>query len=250
MIVYLILHYAPAVLCGLHAIRTGRTQPWLWVLVVGGSLGAAIYTIGVIIPEAMSGRTARRAASAAVKLLDPEREYREAVRALEDTPSVQNSLRIGHAAFALGRFEEAEHRFREATAGSHKDDPDLIAHHAVSLLELNRPAEALERLETIRSLDPKQVERGDVALLFARAFEALGRPADAEAPYRWAADRVPGLEAGARYTAFLAKSGRQSEAALALQEIERRYSKIAPALRSAAKPWRDLAAAAVNQPTP
>jgi hypothetical protein len=249
MPILVILHYLPALLCGIHAVRTGRTQPWLWLLFIGGSLGAAVYFFAVILPEWMGGSTARRVGKAAIQVLDPEGEYRAAAAALVDTPSVQNNLRVGHAAFALGRFEEAEIRFREATSGSHADDPDLIVSHAKALLELSQWEAALDRLETIRKLDEKRVESAGVALLFARAYEGLGRNEDAEAPFRWAADRFAGLEAGARYCAFLAKAGRTQEAALALAEIERRFSKIAPALRGDAKPWRDFAAEAVAQTT-
>jgi hypothetical protein len=242
----LIIAYLPSLLCGLHVVRTGRLQPWLWILVIAPVLGPLIYLFAVLIPEWTQGPTARRVTQVAVKVLDPEKEYRAAAAQLADTPSVQNNVRVGHAAMSLGRFEEAEARYREATAGSHADDPDLIARHAQALVELGNHKAALERLEAVRALDAKMIERGDVALLFARALEGLGRFDEAEPPYRWAADRVPGLEAASRYAAFLAKTGKAEEARLAVNEIERRFAKIAPALRPAAKPWRDMAAEALR----
>jgi hypothetical protein len=116
--------------------------------------------------------------------------------------------------------------------------------HATALLELGRHEDALKRLEELRALG-KDGETPQVALAFARAYEGLGRFAEAEAPYRFAADRVPGLEAGARYVAFLVKAGRQADAQLGLAEIDRRLSKISPRLRPEARRWRDLAARAV-----
>jgi hypothetical protein len=68
-------------------------------------------------------------------------------------------------------------------------------------------------------------------LPFARAYEGLGRNQDADEAFRFAADRVPGLEAGGRYVAFMAKTGRREDAEIGFAEIERRLQKIAPPLR-------------------
>ena len=65
--------------------------------------------------------------------------------------------------------------------------------------------------------------------------------------YRFAADRVPGLEAGGRYVAFMAKVGRKTDAEIGLSELDRRLSKIAPPLRPEARVWRDLAAKALGR---
>ena len=66
--------------------------------------------------------------------------------------------------------------------------------------------------------------------------------AEADDAYRFAADRVPGLEAGARYVAFMAKTGRRDDAEIGFDEIERRYAKVPAPLRAEARLWRDLAA--------
>lgn len=57
---------------------------------------------------------------------------------------------------------------------------------------------------------------------------------------------MPGLEAGGRYVAFLAKTGRKADAEIGLAEIDRRLAKIAPPLRAEARIWRDMAAKAAN----
>jgi hypothetical protein len=64
MLSYLLL-YIPSLLCGIHAVRTGRVQPWLWILVIGGPLGATIYVFAVLVPEWLGGRTARKIGGAA-----------------------------------------------------------------------------------------------------------------------------------------------------------------------------------------
>jgi hypothetical protein len=243
----LILHYLPALVCGIHAVRTGRQQNWLWILVIGGSLGAAIYFFAVIVPDLMGGRTARVVGRAAQQAIDPERDYRNALRALEDTPTIGNRMRLAQAASALGRWSDAEAQWALCAGGHGGDDPAVLLGHANALLEIEQPQQALDQLERVRKLGGPEASAPLTALAFARAYEGLGRNQEADDAYRFAADRVPGLEAGGRYVAFMARTGRREDAEIGFTEIERRLAKIASPLRAEARIWRDMAANALGR---
>ena len=242
---YLILSYLPSVLCGIHAVRSGRVQPWLWILVIGGPLGAAIYVFAVLVPEWMGGRTARKIGQTARAVLDPERDYRAARAALADAQTVGNRMRLAQAAATLGRWSEAEAAWAECVVGQFADDPVVLLGHANALIELGRFAEALKRLEALSALG-KETDTAPAALAYARAYEGLGRNSEADAPYRFAAGRLPGLEAACRYTAFMARTGRKADAEVALADVERRFQKVNPQLRNLDRPWVDMASKAVS----
>lgn len=244
MLFYALL-YLPSILCGVHVMRTGREMFWIWLFIIGPGIAPLIYFFVAILPDLMGGRTARKMGSAARQALDPERELRHAKQALEDTPTAGNLMRAAHAAEALGRWPEAEAYWAQAEQSHWADDPAILMGHAQTLLELERYEEALRKLEKLRA-QGKEGDTPQAALAFARAFEGLGRFEEADAPYRYAADRVPGLEAGARYVAFMAKAGRMEDAQTGFQEIERRFAKIANPLKPEARVWRDLAARAVG----
>lgn len=239
----LILSYIPSLICGVHVVRTGREMYWLWLFAIAPMLAPAFYFFAVLLPEMMGGRTARGVGKAAQRALDPERDYRNAVRNLEDTPTVGNRMKLAHASAALGRWQEAEGHWAQAADGW-ADDPAVLKGHADALLELARWQEALTRLEQLRALG-REGETPQVALAFGRAYEGLGRNDEADQAYRFAADRVPGLESGGRYVAFMAKTGRKTDAETGLAELDRRLQKIAPPLRGEARIWRDMAAQAV-----
>ena len=93
----------------------------------------------------------------------------------------------------------------------------------------------------------REGETPQVRLAFARAYEGLGRNDEADEAFRFAADRVPGLEAGGRYVAFMAKVGRKEDAEIGLAELDRRLAKIAGPLRAEARIWRDMAARAMGR---
>jgi hypothetical protein len=218
---------------------------WLWLFIIGPGIAPLIYFFVCIVPDLMGGRTARKIGSATRQALDPERELRQAKQALEDTPTAGNLMRAAHAAAGLGRWQEAEQYWAQAGQGHWADDPAILMGHADALIELGRYDEALKTLEHLRSLG-KEGDTPKAALALARVYEGLGRYDEADAPYRYAADRVPGLEAGARYVAFMAKAGRMDDAKIGFSEIERRFLKIAGPLKNEARIWRDLAAKAVG----
>lgn len=239
---YLVLGYAPSIICGVHAVQTGR-RDWLWLVLVGGPIGAAVYFFAVMAPDLAGGRTGRAAAKAAKRIVAPQADYHAALKTLEETPTVGARVKAAEAAERLGRWEDAEAQWTLAAEGVFAEDPAILSGRAGALLELGRHADALAALE--RAQTAGAPNSGRAALAFARAYEGLGRFEEAEAPYRYAADHVPGLEAGARYVAFMAKTGRMSDAETGLAELDRRIKKIAPPLRGEARQWRDLAAEAV-----
>lgn len=241
--ILVILSYIPALICGVHCVRTGQNMTWIWLLIIGGPLGAAIYFFAVLLPDLAGSRSGRGAAMAVRRLVTPQAEFHRALKTLEETPTVGARIKVAQAAAALGRFEDAEAQWALAASGIFADDPAVLIGHAQSLLEIGRYQDALNRLERLQKLGAG--ETGHAALAFARAYEGLDRAEDADAPYRYAADHVPGLEAGARYIAFMARTGRQSDAEIGLAELDRRIKKIAPPLRNEARQWRDFAATAV-----
>lgn len=242
----LILFYLPSLLCGIHVVRTGREMFWLWLFIIGPLIAPAFYFLAVLVPSWMGGTGARSVGKAARQALDPERDYRNALRNLEETPTIGARMKVAQAAAALGRWNDAEAQWALSAEGQWADDPTILMGHALALLELGRYADALERLEKLKAQGPEG-KTPVAALAFARAYEGLGRNEEAEDAYRFAADRVPGLESGGRYVAFMAKTGRREDAEIGFAEIERRLAKIAPPLRPEARVWRDLAAKALGR---
>lgn len=239
---FVILGLAAAIALAYHAVRTRQETFWLWIILIFQPIGGLAYFAIVLAPSLLKGPAARKARAGAVRALDPGREHREARAALELTPTVGNRMRLAVAAAGLGRWDEAEAQYREAAQGVHADDPALRLGRARALIELDRPAEALPLLEALRA-DPDEAASPDAVLAHARALEAVGRPAEAEAAYREAYDRMPGFEAIARYAAFLGGQGRRDQGRLLLADIDQRLQRLHGPFAREARAWRDLAAA-------
>jgi hypothetical protein len=229
----------------IHVVRTGREIYWLMIILIIQPIGGLVYLLAIVAPEFLGGSKAQRMGQAARKALDPQREYREAAQAVDDAPTVANRARQAAAAGGLGRHDEAERLYAEALQGLYADDPQLLLGRANALIELNRAAEALPLLDTL-SAQSNAARTPNVALAMGRAYQALGRYAEADTALRWAAAHLPGFEGMARYAMFLAQAGRKDEAREALAEIDKRLAKTHSHFRKEARGWRDLAAAAVG----
>ncbi|HEY3950996.1 tetratricopeptide repeat protein [Phenylobacterium sp.] len=243
MILALLLTYVPAILLCWHIVRTGRDTFWIFIVLMAPGLGSIVYIVLNIIPDIFGGKTARNVAKAARETLDPNREYREAKQACDDTPTVRNQSRLAAAAMGMGHYAEAESLYRAAAHGVHADDPVLLLGLANALLELNRAAEALEVLERLGQ-DQAHGRTPSAALALGRAYEALDRLAEADDAYQWAAERMPGFEALGRYAAFMARHGRADEARAMVADMDKRMTRLRGGFRKEAQMWRDHAATA------
>lgn len=233
-----------SILLCVHVVRTNQQLYWLFVILFLPPLGGIVYLVAIFLPDVLGGTRAKRLGMAARDALDPTREYRLARQAVDEAATVHNRMRLAAASAALGRHAEAEALYAEAAQGIHADDPALLLGRANALIELGRAEEALPLIDKLGE-EQTTTRSATTALAQARALEAVGRMSEADKAYQYAAGRLPGLEAIARYAAFLARSGRRQEAADNLAEIDRRIERANPQFRREGRAWRDLAAQAL-----
>jgi hypothetical protein len=226
-----------------HVIRTHQPMYWLWIILAFQPLGGLVYFVAILLPGWTGGTAARRMGSAVGATLDPGRDYRTAKAAYDDIPTVQNMMKLAEASSEMGRWDEAESFYGRAAQGLYADDPALLLGRARALVELNRPAEALEPLDHLAKLGPPPPQAD---LVRARALDALGRMSEAERAYKSAFDRLPGLEAIARYAAFLNEIGRKDEARELLKDLNARAAKTRGPFRREAAIWRDYATSKIG----
>lgn len=242
MPVLFVLNYAIAISCAVHAIRTGRQMYWVMILIMVPMLGSVIYILAEVMPELAGGRRARQAGAAAQRALDPGRAARAALHELEVSRTPANLKTAAEALMELGRDDEALRLLQEATTGSFADDPAMLSARAAAEFAVGDYAGVIKSLDAMRAAQPN-VRAPEEHLLYARAYDELGRVADALREYEAVAAYYPGAEALARWALCLEKNGRGEEA----QEHWRKIiagARIAPKFaRKVQKRWIDLARA-------
>ena len=228
------------VYCAYHVISTNRDKYWLFLIFIAPGIGCLIYFLTQILPDANNSRTAKTIKASAVKTLDPEREYREAVRAFDMLESLENRFRLADALISLGRYGEAKQHLAECAHGAYAHDPHILMRIATVELETGNPAEALKALDLLQEKNPGFHHQGG-HLTYSRALEALGQTDDAIASYRDLAAYATGEEARLRLGMLLQASGHNEEARTIFDEVVMRVNRGTSHYRKSQSKWYNLA---------
>jgi hypothetical protein len=229
-----------AIALAIHAYRTGRMSPWLWIIIFVPGLGSLLYIILELIPELAGSATAKKMQRNLVATVDPGRDYRALAKDVEIAPTVHNRLRLAEECMRIGRTQEAATLYEQCATGLHAADPAILGGLARTRFASGDVAGARQALDALRAENPGW-RPADVALLYARVLDAQGATQEALAALRVLATTFPGEEARARYAELLARTGAADEARAEWREIIRRVDLQGKAYRKAQQAWYDVA---------
>ncbi len=223
------------VLCIIHALRARQPYYWFMIILALPGIGAAIYFFMEILPDLRHSRAAREAASDIGRVINPERELREATAALRLSDTAENRKRLAEALMAQQRYDEARTLYETALTGAHADDPALLLGLTRAQFGQQDYAGVCETLDRLRELLP-DFESADAHLLYARSREGLGDTDGALVEYGALAGYYPGEEARCRYALLLQRLGHVEEARA---EFERVIASVETAPKSYFRAQRD-----------
>ncbi|MBV9330659.1 MAG: tetratricopeptide repeat protein [Alphaproteobacteria bacterium] len=208
------------VVCVVHAIRSGRIFPWIYVIVFLPVIGSLIYIAVEIVPGILRGRQAARIGVGMRELADPGRSLRQAGREAALVGSVDAKRALAEQHLARGHFEDAVAIFKDALQGQFSQDTALLYGLARAQFLAGDASGAERSLSELEAAEPGHMS-DDARLLYAKALEAQGKDSEALAVYRPLVRVYPGQEARARYGLLLKKTGSPAEANEVFREILR-----------------------------
>ena len=214
------LHLIVAVICAIHAVRTGQPMYWLIILFMFPLLGSIVYIFAIYLPSSRLERNARRAVSVAAKAIDPNREVREARAAMEEAPTAQNQMRLAAALLETGEADEAAKLYEGALQGPFASDLEIRFGAARAFVECGRYADALAQIEAIRAAK-KEFRVEAVSLLHGRALAGLGRNDEAGEVFKAAVATFGTFEARAEQVIWLLGVGDNATAEPLLAELDK-----------------------------
>ena len=222
--------------CIFHAIKTGRINYWLFILIFLPGLGSLAYLLLEVLPELRNSRGARRAVSGLGEALDPNRDLRRSVENLEIVDTADNRRRLAEERMKRGQWKEAEALYRSALVGPLSDDPALLIGLAKALSGQGDHQGALDALDRLYRESPEYESR-EARLLQARALDGVGRLEDAAEAFRKLIGYTPGPEAQVRYGLLMKKLGDGQRAKEAFTEAVRTYGRQRGKLDADERKW-------------
>lgn len=209
-----------ALLCAVHAVRSGQPLYWLLILFMFPFLGSLVYLFAVYLPNSRAQRSATRAVSNVARAMDPGRDVREARAALDVSPTAQNQMRLAEALLDAGEAQEAARIFESTLSGPFANDPDMRFGAARAHVACERFAAALPHLTALQA-DRPSYRPDQVVLLLARSYAGTGRQAEAREAFETAVSRHASFEAHAEYLIWALNTGDDATAARLQTEIDR-----------------------------
>jgi hypothetical protein len=177
-----------------HASKTGRLQPWAFIILMVPLIGSLAYIVVELVPEWLSGPDAQRARKRIAGKLDPEKLYRELFDRLANADTVANRAGLAAECLKIARFDEAERHYDHILKLPIGGEPAYAVGKAQAEFGRNRPADALATLDDLQKRWP-DFQSAEGHLLYARALAEVGRVDEALEEYHAVAAYFPGAEA-------------------------------------------------------
>jgi hypothetical protein len=222
----------------IHFIRRRPENYWLWVILLGGGLGALVY-IGVeVVPDLGLMR-------GAFQVFPRRKRIKELEAMVLDNPAAGNYEELADLYLEDKKFARARECYNRAIS-TRTDSPDPFYRRAICALELGDYAAAREDLERAVNFNPKYDFQRAAGLL----AHALGKTGETERAGKLFEEvtRTSTLsETQYNYACFLAAQGRQSEAHDWAQRVLSKKPTMPGYLRRRERPWFRKAAALLKQ---
>jgi hypothetical protein len=191
--------------------RRRASATWLWIIFIGGALGAAAYLIVEVVAEADVLRAAaqRRARKDRISRVEAQ---------IVDNPSVANLEELGEMYWDEKSYVKARETFDRAIE-TRSASARTFYFRGRCALEQGDPAAAVPDLEfAFRSEPTLDFYRG--GLYLSRAYAATGREAEAAAVLSSVMERTSSPEMIYGYAELLSSQNRKEEAREWLARLE------------------------------
>jgi hypothetical protein len=211
----------------LHFIRRRPDTFWLWIILMGGGLGALVYMAVEVLPDA-------RLLQGAYQVFPRRKRIRQLEAMILDNPSVGNFEELGDLYLDDKQYARARECFDRVIGRT--DDIDPLYHRALSFVGLDDMEAAARDLEQVVARDPRY-DYQRAAGLYAHALARLGRRDEAEALFTSVLETSTLSETEYNYAVFLAGSGRPDQARALAEKILRKKATMPDYIKRRERPW-------------
>jgi len=210
MPLFFLFSIAAQVICGIHAVKTGRER-WLFVIIFFSFAGCLIYFFIEMLPDLRHQPVALKAGSGLFNLLDPGRglRYLKDQQSRADTISNRKALADGYV--QAGHFKKAIDLYQTCLQGAYADDPGVMEGLSLTYFFQEDYATAKKHLLRLKEIQGEKTPN-EFKLLLARTYEGSGELENALNEYNNLLRFHSGEEARYRYALLLKKSGNTQKA--------------------------------------
>jgi hypothetical protein len=212
----------------IHFIRRRPDTYWIYIILLGGGLGAVVYILVEVIPDFGLLRDS-------FKIFPRRRRIRELESIILDNPSAGNYEELADLYLEEKKYARARECYNKAIS-SRTDSPDPFYRRGIAEVELGDFAAALPDLERVLAKDPKY-DFYRASGLLAHTYANTGQPEKADALFRKTVEISTLSETYLNYASFLNTQGRTAEAREWAQRVLAKKPTLPGYLKRRERPW-------------
>jgi hypothetical protein len=221
-----------------HFIRRRPDNYWLWIILMGGGMGALIYIVAEVLPDMGLLRQSFQVFS-----------HRKRVRQLEmivlDNPSAGNFEELADLYLEQKKYAKAKECYDHAIS-SRTDSPDPFYRRALCELELNDVSAAVTDLERVVRMNGNYDYQRAAGLL-AYAWSRNNQDDRAASLFEQVTQTSTLSETQFNYAQLLAAQGKTAEARQWVQRILNKKATMPRYLKRRERPWFRRASALMKR---
>ena len=222
----------------IHFIRRRPDSFWLWIILIGGWLGAVVYIVSEMAPDAGLLRASFRG-------FPRRKRIRELEAAVVDNPAAGNYEELGDLYLEEGKYARSRECFNRAIS-SRTDSPDPFYRRGLAAMYMDDFAAALPDFERVVSQEP-DYDFHRAAGLLAHCYGETGQAEKAATLFQQVVKISTLSEVYYNYATFLSGQGRSAEAREWAERILAKKPTMPGYQRRRERPWFRRAAALLRR---
>ena len=211
-----------------HFIRRRPDWYWLWIILIGGGLGAIVYIAVEVLPDLGLLRQS-------FKVFPRRRRIRELEAIILDNPAPGNYEELADLLLEEKKYARARDCF-DKSISARTDSPDPFYRRGICEIELQDFPAAVADLERVVTKDPKY-DFYRASGLLAHAYANTGNAQKADALFRQTVQISTLSETYLNYAEFLRSQGRNAEAREWTQRVLAKKPTLPSYLKRRERPW-------------
>jgi hypothetical protein len=212
----------------LHFVRRRPDTFWLWIIIVGGGLGALVYIVAEVVPDLGLLR-------GAVQVFPRRKRIKHLEAAVIDNPSIGNYEELGDLYLDDGQYAKARECFNRIIS-PRTESADPFYRRGLAAMALGDRQAAADDLARAVAIDPKY-DYHRAAGLLAHALGQVGRNDEAAARFAEVTQVSTLSETQSNYASFLAATGRTAEAREWAQRVLAKKATMPAYMRRRERRW-------------
>jgi hypothetical protein len=212
----------------LHFVRRRPDTFWLWIIIIGGGLGALVYIVAEVVPDLGLLR-------GAVQVFPRRKRINYLEAAVIDNPSIGNYEELGDLYLDDGKYAKARECF-DRIISPRTNSADPFNRRALAAMAQADRQDAADDLARAVAIDPKY-DYHRAAGLLAHALGQIGRNDEAAARFAEVTQVSTLSETQSNYASFLAATGRTAEAREWAQRVLAKKATMPAYMRRRERPW-------------